>query len=355
MFQRKAVIGFAGGLCFSAANVLTFILLTRSLELTVAAHWNFRHFIAAAIVMAVGSPVVLVWYHLYFGKWRVGLVFLMAAWVVGVEQIMMAGLTCDPYDKYHKLPETSAANLHYPGETVILVAALLSAATSFIAIGYNANALNISRMRLNSLFLKLSSQAAALREKNSKLEKSLLDMTTRNGRLQTFLDLINLARPTTRMYMVNHLLQDVPPHAADITLAEVMAHPVCLEWLKDHAQISSNLESIDFVLAVNTYTEAGRDKRRELGIKIVNEFVAQEGATQVNISHALQQNIMETILQKKSFPSDLFAQAAKEVRMLIEANVLISFQQSEYWSQVSRLCTMQRGQMTASLTGDMTV
>jgi len=245
--------------------------------------------------------------------------------------------------------------LHYTGETIILVAALLSTATSFIAIGYNANALNISRIRLNSLFLKLSSQAASLREKNSKLEKNIHEVSGRNARLQTFLDLINMARPTTRMYMVNHLLQDTPQHAAEVTLTEIMAHPVCLEWLKDHAQKSSNLELIDFVLAVNAYTEAGRDKRRELGIKICHEFVVDTAPTQVNVVFSLRQNIIETILQKKNFPADLFAHAAKDVRILIESNLMVSFEQTEYWPQVLRLCTMQRGQAAvASLRGDMT-
>ena len=112
------------------------------------------------------------------------------------------------------------------------------------------------------------------------------------------------------------------------TLVELLAHPVCVELLKDELERIHSVENLVFYLHAARYRQLQSARARRLvGTLIYDTFVAENAPQQINIS-TRQRDTIQTTLKKRGDDACtpfMFREAEREVALLMEMNVMKTF------------------------------
>ena len=123
------------------------------------------------------------------------------------------------------------------------------------------------------------------------------------------------------------------------TMAELLAHPVCVELLKDELERIHSVENLVFYLHAVRYRQLdGARARRLVAQQLFDTFVAEGSPQQINIS-TRQRDQIQAQLKKRGddvATPQLFREAEREVASLMEANVMKSFVSTPSY----RLCSL---------------
>ena len=123
------------------------------------------------------------------------------------------------------------------------------------------------------------------------------------------------------------------------TLVELLAHPVCVELLKDELERIHSVENLVFYLHAVRYRRLQTAKtRRMLASLIFDTFIAENAEQQINIS-TRQRDAIQAQLKRRGddvATPQLFHEAEREVALLMETNVMKTFAGSAAY----RLCTL---------------
>ena len=115
------------------------------------------------------------------------------------------------------------------------------------------------------------------------------------------------------------------------SLAEMLLHPVCVELLKDALSQIHSEENLIFYLHVSRYRRLSTGKLRTLlANEIYDAFIREGAPQQININTRQREKIAAVIRKSPSeFPAALFLEAEREVRLLMETNLMKAFKGSE--------------------------
>ena len=115
------------------------------------------------------------------------------------------------------------------------------------------------------------------------------------------------------------------------SLAEMLLHPVCVELLKDALSHIHSEENLVFYLHVTRYRRLGNGKLRTvLANEIYGVFICEGAPQQININTRQRERIAAVIRKQPSeFPASLFVDAEREVRLLMETNLMKTFKGSD--------------------------
>ena len=115
------------------------------------------------------------------------------------------------------------------------------------------------------------------------------------------------------------------------SLAEMLLHPVCLELLKDALSQIHSEENLVFYLHVTRYRRLANGKLRTvLANEVYDAFIREGAPQQININTRQRERIAAVVRKPPSeFPAAVFLEAEKEVRLLMETNLMKTFRGSE--------------------------
>ena len=112
-----------------------------------------------------------------------------------------------------------------------------------------------------------------------------------------------------------------PLNSEQVSLDAMLLHPACVEILKDELQRIHSAENLAFYLLVTRFQRIKRsDVRQWLGGQIVSTYIVEGAAQQINITSRQTAEILQRH-KGAHYPADMFAQAAREVKMLIGTNL----------------------------------
>jgi hypothetical protein len=109
------------------------------------------------------------------------------------------------------------------------------------------------------------------------------------------------------------------------SLAQLLQHPVCVEVIKAELALIHSVENVMFYQHAVRYRKVVNDVlRAQLARHIHRTFIAEGSEQQINISTRHRDVIGATLSQKGGThcPALLFAEAEREVLMLMETNVM---------------------------------
>ena len=112
-----------------------------------------------------------------------------------------------------------------------------------------------------------------------------------------------------------------PISSEQVSLDAMLQHPACVEILKDELQKIHSAENLAFYLLVTRFQRIKRAELRQwLGQHVVNTYIVEGAAQQINITS---RQTAAILAHHKSahYPADMFAEAAREVKMLIATNL----------------------------------
>ena len=115
------------------------------------------------------------------------------------------------------------------------------------------------------------------------------------------------------------------------SLTEMLLHPVCVELLKDALSHIHSEENIIFYLHVTRYRRLAIGKLRTvLANEIYDAFIREGAAQQININTRQRERIAAIVRKPPTeMPADLFVDAEREVRLLMETNLMKTFKGSD--------------------------
>ena len=123
------------------------------------------------------------------------------------------------------------------------------------------------------------------------------------------------------------------------TLVELLAHPVCVELVKDELERIHSVENLVFYLHAVRYRRLQSAKaRRMLATLIFDTFIAEGSSQQINIS-TRQRDTIQAQLKKRGddvATPQLLREAEREVALLMETNIMKAFTATSSY----RLCTL---------------
>ena len=123
------------------------------------------------------------------------------------------------------------------------------------------------------------------------------------------------------------------------TLIELLAHPVCVELLKDELERIHSVENLVFYLHAVRYRRLQTARtRRILATLIFDTFIAEGAPQQINISTRQRDAIQATLKRRGDDAATplLFREAEREVALLMETNVMKTFTSTPAY----RLCAL---------------
>jgi hypothetical protein len=266
-----------------------------------------------------------------------------------------------------------------------LLTAIISVITSiilfkliplFVNFGFHSLDLQVTHVQQEQLYRDE-------KEKNKQLQRKVLE-------LHSYFSFINYYRPLHRNHVVNKLTttqinSDVPnddlnecellhtdskpgvqpiaplviytssqTHRSQLSLEELLEHPVTIELLKDSLRRLHCEEMGFFVLDTKRYAEIKDESIRGKFARILfDTYISTTAQYQVNIAYCIRTSIQEQITASEFSNSvNLFAKARFEVLQLILDNLAISFPnsreyalsrvvlrgESEEWNALSSLC-----------------
>ena len=112
-----------------------------------------------------------------------------------------------------------------------------------------------------------------------------------------------------------------PLSSEQVSLEAMLLHPACVEILKDELAKIHSAENLTFYLLATRFQRLKRaDLRQWLGQQLVSTYIAEGAAQQINITS---RQTAEILARHKGahYPADMFAEAAREVKMLITTNL----------------------------------
>ena len=135
----------------------------------------------------------------------------------------------------------------------------------------------------------------------------------------------------------------VPATAKPPTLLELLAHPVCVELVKDELERIHSVENLVFYLHAVRYRQLQSAKaKRAVAQQLYDTFIVEAAPQQINISTRQRDTIQATLKRRgdDACTTTLFREAEREVALLMETNMMKSFISSSAY----RVCgTVLRG------------
>lgn len=114
-----------------------------------------------------------------------------------------------------------------------------------------------------------------------------------------------------------------------LTLTQVLSHPVCVELFKQEMIRAYSLENLTFYLIAHRYRACRLDTlRRLLAPQIFQRYIVAGSHDEVNLS-TQQRNDIENRIKQGDFAADLFVEAERECFHLMEVNVFDKFVKNE--------------------------
>ena len=112
-----------------------------------------------------------------------------------------------------------------------------------------------------------------------------------------------------------------PLSSEQVSLDAMLLHPACVEILKDELSKIHSAENLSFYLLATRFQRLRRtDLRQWLGAQIVATYIAEGAAQQINITSRQTTEILQRH-KGAHYPAEMFAEAAREVKMLISTNL----------------------------------
>ena len=120
----------------------------------------------------------------------------------------------------------------------------------------------------------------------------------------------------------------MPSSSKPLTLLELLAHPVCVELVKDELHRIHSVENLVFYLHAVRYRQLQNAKaRRVVAQQLYDTFIAEGAPQQINISTRQRDAIQATLKRRGDDAATplLFREAEREVALLMETNMMKTF------------------------------
>ena len=398
-FARAYHMGsFLGGLALEGAFILAHVLSMASIYCDASVWYNTG--VAWSILLCFCFTQTALHCFVYMTQWREFGAFLMAAGLIGTNQIFYGSLiwTYRPRDA----GATSPPALMTSG-TLTLLACIVAALVCFVLLGLQFLRMKVSHHHLDALLIANRKQKRELRvrlnlkdvdiQEMEQLEQLMQHirphedvdgvmymltewaMDRRTGRayasnqgrnnMQT-----SVLRSTNSMASVdtNHRasiiiqLQSFEPMleltkaffgpantsspARNASLVEILKQKLCVELFKDHCVTNKSTENVAFYLSVEECRRQSESsaKRPLLVERIRREFIEDDGDRSVNLPSKIRAQLLQALHNESTWPTNLFDRAQKEILDMMLRDSFMRFKTTfEYKICCFVLATLELG------------